>query len=185
MIILINTTVGCDLSVEPKFGTLLPDYTSALELAIVTNKVVLQSSWNTLCNGIQYNYTPYPNNSRNIWFPKYSKLFVVTLYWFLYRGNQADRSGLYGHLVQSQSELTPKSMKESYQEVLIPLRSRPELQEMYVNWFKTIRIGKVLEDLDTFAGRYIEVLNEMWGGEINHQLPISNPGIKPYTYFEN
>ena len=25
-------------------------------------------------------YTSYPNNSRNIWFPKYSKLFVLTLF---------------------------------------------------------------------------------------------------------
>ena len=32
-----------------------------------------------LCNSIQYNGTSFPNNSRNTWFPKYSKLFVLTL----------------------------------------------------------------------------------------------------------
>ncbi|XP_072034992.1 acyl-coenzyme A thioesterase 9, mitochondrial-like isoform X2 [Amphiura filiformis] len=66
-------------------------------------------------------------------------------------GERADRSGLYTQLVHSQTQLTPRTMKESYQEALIPLSSKPEIQEKYINWFKTIRIGKLLEDLDTFA----------------------------------
>ena len=77
---------------------------------------------------------------------------------FDFREEAPDRSKLFSQhaSVHTQSQLPVRRMAESYQEVLIPLSSKPELQEKYINWFKTIRIGKILEDLDTFAGRFKE-----------------------------
>ena len=73
-----------------------------------------------------------------------------------FREEAPDRSKLFSQheSVHTQSQLPAKRMAESYQEVVIPLSSQPELQEKYINWFKTIRIGKILEDLDTFAGKF-------------------------------
>ena len=54
---------------------------SALQLDSITNKVTLQRRKNTLCNGIQYNHLISKQPQKyTVWFPKYSKLSVVTLY---------------------------------------------------------------------------------------------------------
>ena len=45
-------------------------------------------------------------------------------------------------------------MKDSYQEAVIPLADDPRIQEKYLNFYNTVRIGKILEDLDTFAGEF-------------------------------
>lgn len=42
--------------------------------------------------------------------------------------------------------------KDSYCEAIIPLGSDKVIQDKYLNFYKGIRFGKILEDLDTFAG---------------------------------
>ncbi|XP_032828007.1 acyl-coenzyme A thioesterase 9, mitochondrial [Petromyzon marinus] len=54
-------------------------------------------------------------------------------------------------LPTSQDELEPRSMKDSYQEVLLPLGSEIRLHEKYLNFHKGVRFGRILEDLDTFS----------------------------------
>ncbi|ORX87532.1 Thioesterase/thiol ester dehydrase-isomerase [Basidiobolus meristosporus CBS 931.73] len=48
-------------------------------------------------------------------------------------------------------KVTMKKMEESVVEVLLPLKSNPELAEHYINTYGGVRIGKVLEDLDRLA----------------------------------
>ncbi|XP_038066787.1 acyl-coenzyme A thioesterase 9, mitochondrial-like [Patiria miniata] len=64
---------------------------------------------------------------------------------------QQDRSGLFSQLAQRQEDLEERCMTDSYQEAVIPLGVDPRCQEKYLNFFKTVRIGKIMEDLDTFA----------------------------------
>ncbi|XP_021346919.1 acyl-coenzyme A thioesterase 9, mitochondrial-like [Mizuhopecten yessoensis] len=51
----------------------------------------------------------------------------------------------------SQDDLPVRTMKDSYQEAVIPLGSNPDTREKYVNFYDGIRFGRILEDLDTFA----------------------------------
>ena len=52
----------------------------------------------------------------------------------------------------SQDECPVRHMRDSYQEVIIPLGQDPVERERYISYFETIRFGRILEDLDTFAG---------------------------------
>ena len=45
-----------------------------------------------------------------------------------------------------------RHMKDSYQEVIIPLGQDPVVREKYISFMKGLRFGRILEDLDTFAG---------------------------------
>ena len=56
-------------------------------------------------------------------------------------------------IAKSQDELPVRRMSDSYQEAVIPLGSDPKVTEKYINFYKSIRFGRILEDLDTFAGR--------------------------------
>lgn len=53
--------------------------------------------------------------------------------------------------VESQDELPARRMCDSYREAVIPLGSDPKITEKYINFYKGIRFGRILEDLDTFA----------------------------------
>lgn len=55
--------------------------------------------------------------------------------------------------VSSQAELKAERMNESYVEAVIPLGDRPELRNKYSNFLKGVRFGRLLEDLDTMAGK--------------------------------
>ncbi|KAN0064085.1 hypothetical protein ACQY0O_003249 [Thecaphora frezii] len=48
--------------------------------------------------------------------------------------------------------LKPKHMRDSYVELYLPFSEDPELLEKYIATSGLIRLGKVLEDLDTLAG---------------------------------
>lgn len=48
--------------------------------------------------------------------------------------------------------LKPKRMQDSYVELYLPFTEDPELLEKYIATSGLIRLGKVLEDLDTLAG---------------------------------
>ncbi|CAL8313163.1 unnamed protein product [Merluccius merluccius] len=63
----------------------------------------------------------------------------------------ADRVSLSSMLAGSQSDMPPRSMKHSFQEVHLPLGSQPELREKYLTHHNTVRFGRILEDLDSLA----------------------------------
>ncbi|KAI3639094.1 hypothetical protein MIR68_002624 [Amoeboaphelidium protococcarum] len=42
-------------------------------------------------------------------------------------------------------------MKDSYCEIILPFRQDLSLREEYINFFKAVRVGKILEDLDALA----------------------------------
>eukprot|EP00112_Aurelia_sp_Birch-Aquarium-sp1_P009991 Seg2157.1 transcript_id=Seg2157.1/GoldUCD/mRNA.D3Y31 product="Acyl-coenzyme A thioesterase 9 mitochondrial" protein_id=Seg2157.1/GoldUCD/D3Y31 len=54
--------------------------------------------------------------------------------------------------VISQDELETRSMKDSIREAVIPLGDNPDVRDKYLTFYKTVRIGKLLEDMDTLAG---------------------------------
>ncbi|XP_013783614.1 acyl-coenzyme A thioesterase 9, mitochondrial-like isoform X1 [Limulus polyphemus] len=54
-------------------------------------------------------------------------------------------------LPQSQAELSPRKMKDSYDECIIPLGNSAMEREKYLNFKGAIRTGKILEDIDVFA----------------------------------
>ena len=53
----------------------------------------------------------------------------------------------------SQEELPARSMAHSHRTAIIPLGSNPTLKEKYLALYGGIRFGRILEDLDTFAGK--------------------------------
>ncbi|XP_071484358.1 acyl-coenzyme A thioesterase 9, mitochondrial-like [Diadema antillarum] len=65
-------------------------------------------------------------------------------------GEKNDRSQLTSLLARDQSELEPRKMANSYDEVMIPL-SDPQYREKYINMYNGIRIGRILEDIDMFG----------------------------------
>ena len=57
-------------------------------------------------------------------------------------------------VTMSQSELPVKRSCDSYLEAIVPL-SDPVVRENYLTFLKTVRFGRILEDLDTFAGEFL------------------------------
>ena len=53
---------------------------------------------------------------------------------------------------KNQEECPVRHMTDSYQEVIIPLGQDPVVREKYISFLKGLRFGRILEDLDTFAG---------------------------------
>ena len=53
---------------------------------------------------------------------------------------------------ETQDELPLRHMSDSYREAVIPLGTDAKFAEKYINFYKAIRFGRILEDLDTFAG---------------------------------
>lgn len=71
-------------------------------------------------------------------------LYVTTLriYFLLYRDHQqalAERSSLSQYLPKSQEELPMRTMKDSEIEVHLPLGTKPELREKYLNFHNSVR----------------------------------------------
>lgn len=50
------------------------------------------------------------------------------------------------------TSLTPRRMTDSRGKALLNLGSDLTLRGQYVNFFGSVRFGRILEDLDTFAG---------------------------------
>ena len=65
---------------------------------------------------------------------------------------QLDRTEMASHAKTDQSLLTPRRMSDSYAETILPLGDEPTLRNRYANSNKTVRFGRLLEDLDMFAG---------------------------------
>ncbi|KAJ1653091.1 hypothetical protein IWQ61_006715 [Dispira simplex] len=55
-------------------------------------------------------------------------------------------------LYQGDSPLMYKRMGDSYCEFVLPFRDHPELLDNYINVHGTIRVGRILEELDKLAG---------------------------------
>lgn len=70
-----------------------------------------------------------------------------------YKPIQESRSHLLAYLPQSQDELEPRSMKDSFTSALIPLSTEEEIQDRYITFLGRVRIGRLLEDMDIFAGK--------------------------------
>ncbi|XP_032082185.1 acyl-coenzyme A thioesterase 9, mitochondrial isoform X3 [Thamnophis elegans] len=62
-----------------------------------------------------------------------------------------ERKSLHTLLAKTQADLSPRKMKDSYIEVILPLGSQPEIREKYLNMQNTVRFGRILEDLDSLA----------------------------------
>lgn len=53
---------------------------------------------------------------------------------------------------KSQSELPSRSMQDSFTSAVIPLSSDTTLQDKYVTFLGHVRLGRLMEDMDLFAG---------------------------------
>lgn len=60
------------------------------------------------------------------------------------------------HLLQyeptSIDRLPPRSMQDSFTSAIIPLAKDPRLQDKYVTFLGRVRLGRLMEDMDLFAG---------------------------------
>ncbi|CAF1617942.1 unnamed protein product [Adineta ricciae] len=66
-------------------------------------------------------------------------------------GNQSGSHAQLTDQISVSSNLTPRTIAESYDEAIIPLASNIKLRERYVNFENKVRFGRILEDLDTIA----------------------------------
>lgn len=61
-----------------------------------------------------------------------------------------------GHLAQylptQQEELPARTMQDSFSSTIIPLSTDITLQEKYSTFLGQVRLGRLMEDMDTFAG---------------------------------
>lgn len=65
------------------------------------------------------------------------------------------RAHLLDYLPSSQTELPPRSMQDSFIAALIPLSTDKELQDKYITFLGHVRVGRLLEDMDLFAGKLV------------------------------
>ncbi|CAG2053558.1 unnamed protein product [Timema podura] len=83
-----------------------------------------------------------------------------------YKPLQGTRAYLLDLLPESRDEIPERCMQDSFTSAIIPLSTDQSLQDKYVTFLGSIRIGRLLEDMDMFA---------VW---VAHQH-ISNPKMKP------
>lgn len=69
-----------------------------------------------------------------------------------YRIIPASREHLLPLLPQSREELEPRSMQDSFTSAIIPLSQDLDLQDKYISFLGYVRLGRLLEDMDIFAG---------------------------------
>lgn len=53
------------------------------------------------------------------------------------------------------SELPPRTMQDSFTSALIPLSKDQSLQDKYVTFLGSVRLGRLMEDMDLFAGEFV------------------------------
>lgn len=58
--------------------------------------------------------------------------------------------------------LTARQMKDSFCRASIPIVSDEKLRKKYLTVFNTVRFGRLLEDMDTFAGEEEGLLSKRW-----------------------
>lgn len=62
------------------------------------------------------------------------------------------RNHLQQYLPKSQEELPLRSMNDSFDVAILPLSNNIDLQEKYLSYLGHIRWGRLMEDMDIFAG---------------------------------
>lgn len=64
------------------------------------------------------------------------------------------------HLLQHEpkpTDLPARSMQDSFTSAIIPLSSDCALQDKYVTFLGHVRLGRLMEDMDLFAGKGIPI----------------------------
>ncbi|XP_063224374.1 acyl-coenzyme A thioesterase 9, mitochondrial-like [Bacillus rossius redtenbacheri] len=90
-----------------------------------------------------------------------------------YKPLQTVRSHLLSQLPASQDELPERSMQDSFTSAIIPLSEDFSLQDKYVTFLGSVRMGRLLEDMDMFA---------VWVAHKHLHDPRSKPGdVTPYV----
>lgn len=64
-----------------------------------------------------------------------------------------DRSHLLKFLPKTQDELPKRSMNDSFTAAVIPLSQDTTLQDKYTTFLGQVRVGRLLENMDMFAGK--------------------------------
>ncbi|XP_024148472.1 acyl-coenzyme A thioesterase 9, mitochondrial isoform X2 [Oryzias melastigma] len=103
----------------------------------------------SLCSGVaaKHGKTPTMADVRD----KLREIVGASTNWSDHQQAMAERASLSSMLAKSQSNLPGKTMKDSRQEVHLPLGSEPQLREKYLTFHNTVRFGRILEDLDSLA----------------------------------
>lgn len=71
-------------------------------------------------------------------------------------------------------ELPPRSMQDSFTSAIIPLSSDLAIRDKYVTFMGSVRLGRLMEDMDLFA---------VWVLHQHVKLPNLDPSIPlPYTF---
>jgi len=64
-------------------------------------------------------------------------------------------------------DLPPRAMQDSFTSAIIPLSTDRSLQDKYVTYLGNVRFGRLLEDMDLFAG-----MRNTFAGILAHFLTI-------------
>lgn len=75
---------------------------------------------------------------------------------------------------KSVADLPPRSMQDSFTSAIIPLSSDMAIRDKYVTFLGSVRLGRLMEDMDSFA---------VWVLHQHVKLPNLDPSIPlPYTF---
>lgn len=71
-------------------------------------------------------------------------------------------------------ELPARSMQDSFTSALVPLSTEPAIRDKYVTFLGSVRLGRLMEDMDMFA---------VWVVHQHVKIPNIDPTIPlPYTF---
>lgn len=68
---------------------------------------------------------------------------------------EKQRQALMDLLPAVDDTLPARKLKDSFVTSVVPLKTRPEIRERYVSTGGKVRIGRLLEDMDVFAGNVV------------------------------
>lgn len=84
------------------------------------------------------------------------------------------RENLIQYEPKSVDELPPRSMQDSFTSAIIPLSSDLTIRDKYVTFLGSVRLGRLMEDMDAFA---------VWILHKHVHLPNLDPSTPlPYTF---
>lgn len=84
------------------------------------------------------------------------------------------REHLLRYQPKSVDELPARTMQDSFTSAVIPLSTDFELQDKYVTFLGSVRLGRLMEDMDQFA---------VWVVQQHVKIPNLDPSIPmPYTF---
>ena len=84
------------------------------------------------------------------------------------------REYLLQYAPKSMDELPPRKMQDSFTSAIIPLGSDCSLQDKYVTFLGSVRLGRLMEDMDLFA---------VWVVHQHVKMPNLDPAVPlPYTF---